>query len=191
MEYSDKAIFDEIYAGNREHVLRYLYTSFYPKMEQYIRGRGGDPEDARDIFQDSVLIFYRKVLEQKISENQYTVAQFIMGVGRNMWVDKMRKQKVVREHTDHVRTAFYSDRDWIEIQPETTELVAKVIGSLGKKCQDILTRVLFRNMSTADIAEELGYKSADSVKTSHFRCRQKLIKKYSGNQRLKEMLAGE
>ena len=52
----------ELKKGNNR-VLAELYKVF-PMIKKYVLKNGGDQEDAKDLFQNAVLIFYRNLQKQ-------------------------------------------------------------------------------------------------------------------------------
>lgn len=191
MKYTDEQIFKQIKEGNKQDVLTVLYEEYYPILERYVCSRNGLSDDAKDIFQESIIIFYQKVITNKITYPQYKVSSFILGVAQKLWINKVRKNKVIERHQDYVKLhneegeVTHFDNLLTDNRKKVTE---QVISSLGKKCHAILKLVLYNNLTLKEIAQELGYSSEDSVKTSHYRCRQKLIEKYKDNLTLKELL---
>ena len=61
MEYSDNEILKAIKNQQDDKVLNNLYDSVLPKVKRYICSNSGNEEEAYDIFQDAVLIFYKQV----------------------------------------------------------------------------------------------------------------------------------
>jgi len=57
VSYSDKAILEAIRNGE-DGVLMHLYKQVLPKIKNYILKNNGSEDDAKDIFQDAVVIFY-------------------------------------------------------------------------------------------------------------------------------------
>lgn len=192
MNYSDQEIFELIPLGkDRNKIVSFLYNKYLPKLSGYIKSRGGSKEDADDLFQESIIIFYKKVIEQKISYPQYRSGNFILGVAKNLWIDKKRREKVEESHIDATLQQPEPLVETVINDVNTMDVMNEVLGSLGQNCQEILSRVIFYSLSLKDIAEELGYSSEASVKTTSFRCRQKLIEKFKDKQSLRDLLLNE
>jgi DNA-directed RNA polymerase specialized sigma24 family protein len=92
--HSDKEILGAIGKGD-DRVLEHLYKQVLPKVKSYIARNSGNNEDARDIFQDAVVIFYKYVKTGKF-DVQHDIAGFIFSVSKNLWINSAkRKNKVV------------------------------------------------------------------------------------------------
>ena len=44
-----------------ERALDYLYKKFYPMMTQMVINNSGSREEAQDVFQESLIVFWQKV----------------------------------------------------------------------------------------------------------------------------------
>jgi len=59
---------DEIIDGIKTRdscVLQFIYKNYYPSIRNFVLNNSGSEEDAKDIFQESIIIIYRKVKEQE------------------------------------------------------------------------------------------------------------------------------
>src|SRR6478609_7472332 len=90
LKISDRDIVLQLRSGDRDKVIQYLYQTSFPKIRSYIVSRGGSREDARDVFQDTVMVFFRKVTEGLISEDGMNVPAYMMNMAKNRWMYKIR-----------------------------------------------------------------------------------------------------
>lgn len=60
----ERKIIDSIKSGESNRALNYLYEQPLRKVRTYILRNSGTIEDANDIFQDSVVIFFNSVREK-------------------------------------------------------------------------------------------------------------------------------
>ena len=67
MKLTDKEILTNIACGNDKEVLTYLYKSVYPSVRTIILRNNGKEDDAKDIFQESVMVFYKYVKQEKFN----------------------------------------------------------------------------------------------------------------------------
>jgi RNA polymerase sigma factor (sigma-70 family) len=61
-----------------------------------------------------------------------------------------------------------------EYSADNEKIVEKVVNELGEPCHSLLVLKFWKELSGEEIAAELGYKSADSVKNQRHRCMEKL-----------------
>ncbi|MCB0583518.1 MAG: hypothetical protein KDD10_29835, partial [Phaeodactylibacter sp.] len=51
---------------HREAAFEQLYSSCFPKVARLVKALGGEYEDARDIFQDALVVLYEKAVEGQL-----------------------------------------------------------------------------------------------------------------------------
>jgi hypothetical protein len=51
---------------DRDRTLEYLYTRTWPVVRQYVKQQQGTEEDAKDVLQDSMIIFFEKVVHDQL-----------------------------------------------------------------------------------------------------------------------------
>jgi len=162
----EKNVFERICKGD-EKALEYLYKKYYRMMTKLVITNSGTEEEARDVYQDALIVFWQKatsgnlILTSKISTYIYSICQ-------NLWRKELdRKKRLSNEEKD---SAVILDVD----TPEKEKIVAKCIDQLGDTCKKVLTYYYFEEMSMQDIAEKLGFANTDTAKTKKYKCKKKL-----------------
>lgn len=191
LKFSDRDIVLQLRSGDREKVVQHLYQTSFPKIRSYIVSRGGSREDARDVFQDTVMVFFRKVTDGLISEEGMNVPAYLMNMAKNRWIDKIRRDQKI-QYTDEYYP--FDDRSNNDVQEHTLDkersaIIDQVLDSLGERCSELLRLVIFYDMSMKEIADKMKFSGEDSAKTQHYKCRQKLIQQYRDNKVLKQLLS--
>jgi RNA polymerase sigma factor (sigma-70 family) len=163
---SDNEILEKIRQGD-ESALDYLYKKFYKMMAKLIISNNGTDEEARDIYQEALIVFWQKaasnnlVLTSKISTYLYSICQ-------NLW----------RKELDRKSRLSYEDKDGSDgVDPDREErikIINNCINELGETCKKLLTYYYFDEMSMSDIAEKLGFANADTAKTKKYKCKKHL-----------------
>jgi len=175
MKYSDIEILKALKSGHDRDVLKYIYDIYFPKVSRYIKNNSGNQDAAFDIFQDSIMVFYRYVKEDKF-DPKYDIGAFIFSVSKNLWLNTLRRESrevVLPGHID------FSDiggniMDQM-ITREREEAVAEIMIQLGKRCEELLRYSIFYRMKNAEIVEKMGFSTENAVKTRKYKCMQKLI----------------
>lgn len=172
----DKEILDCIRTRNNNKALSYLYEESLVKVRQYILKNSGTKDDANDIFQDAVIILFNQVRQDKFNE-AYSIDSFIYSVSRNLWIDKVRREKKFSSYESPEQFASISDEgDHLDdlISKEKTMAMKNVFNKLDEKCKQILNYVIHDKYSMKEIKEKMGYSSENVAKTTHYRCKQYL-----------------
>jgi len=165
-EVDENEIFERIQKGD-EKALEIIYQKYYRMMTKLVVSNSGTEDEARDIYQDALIVFWQKarsgnlVLTSKISTYIYSICQ-------NLWRKELeRKKKLTNEEKDSSET---TDHD----SAEREKIMAKCLEQLGDTCKKVLMYYYFDDMSMQDIADKLGFANTDTAKTKKYKCKQKL-----------------
>jgi RNA polymerase sigma factor (sigma-70 family) len=136
-------------------------------MTKLVITNSGTEEEARDIYQDALIVFWQKatsgnlVMTSKISTYIYSICQ-------NLWRKELeRKKRLSNEEKD---TPVMLDLDTAERE----KIIAGCIEQLGDTCKKVLMYYYFEEMSMQDIADKLGFANTDTAKTKKYKCKKKL-----------------
>jgi RNA polymerase sigma factor (sigma-70 family) len=170
-----KEIIKAINTGNNTLVLNYLYKEILPRIKKMILKNNGTNDDAKDIFQDTVLIFYNQVKLNKFNEDK-DIGGFMDAVARNLWINKAKRaNKFVQVNDTEIWEGSESDALDDLISKEKAEAIEDVMNQIGEECKKLLKYTIYEKMSLKEIAVKMGYSSEGVAKTYNYRCKQKLV----------------
>ena len=186
---SEQQIIEAIRAGN-QLVISQLYREYRVIFFRWIR-KFTDlrPEEIADIYQDTIIAFYTNVMHGKIEQLESSIKTYLFSIGKYRiykYYRSRRKEEVVEDMEDilpEVKQLWYP-RD-LELS-ERKELIHQCITALGDPCNKIVRLFYYRKFCIEAIQRELGYKSAEVVRSQKRRCMQYLKKTLT--QRFKEEL---
>ncbi len=172
---NDKEILKAIRTGDNESVLSNLYKDVLPYIKKYIISNSGSYEDAKDIFQDTVVIFYNQVKLNRFDERK-EIAAFMYSVARNLWINKAKRDKKLVNTTEFDD----SEEEGMDvladmITAEKAKAIEDLMGRVGEECKKLLMYTIYDKISLKEIAVKMGYSSDQVAKTYSYRCRQKLF----------------
>jgi len=162
----EKELFERVQKGD-EKALEFIYKKYYRMMTKLVITNSGTEEEARDVFQDALVVFWQKarsgnlVMTAKISTYIYSVCQ-------NLWRKELDRKKRLSHEEKDVSETLDMDR------PERDKIIAKCIDQLGETCKKVLMYYYFDEMSMQEIADKLGFANTDTAKTKKYKCKQKL-----------------
>lgn len=184
----NQQILEAIKAGKDDKALNSLYTEIYPKIESFILKNGGDTEEAADIFQDAVLIFYKQVKQGKFKEEN-PIAGFVFTVSRNLWYNRVKKKNRNNDLTEYEYN-IAEDRDVEEdlLTEEREKKINELLSHMEEKCKNILIDSIFNKLSMQEISDKMGFTSSDVAKTKNYKCKKKLIKVLQNNPEFKNLI---
>ncbi|MEL7220181.1 MAG: sigma-70 family RNA polymerase sigma factor [Bacteroidota bacterium] len=159
---------------NDPAIVRQLYSEYLPAVVKYVCNNNGTAEDAKDVFQDAILICYEK-LQQETFVVEGELGGYLYGICRFVWLRKLKKNKnapitFLQEKEQVV------DLDWVEAQvkEEKWQLFQSHFNRLGKDCQQVL-QSFFNGMRLGEIAKQMGYTNT-YIKLKKHQCKERLTK---------------
>jgi len=188
MYYSDPEIIKALKSGDTGGALEFLYKILFPKVRKYVRKNSGDSSTAFDVFQDSIMVFYRYVMEDKF-DPKYDIGGFVFTVSKNIWLNRLRKEKrelYLPDNKDFI-DEFDNSLDCL-ITREREEIISELMVNLGKKCEELLRYSIFYQMKNSEICGKMGFSTENAVKTRKYKCMQKLILYIEERPALKKIL---
>lgn len=156
---------------NREKTLTKIYARAYPMVLHYVKQHGGTPEDAQDLLQEAIIIFYEKVMQKELALTA-SVTTYLMSICKNQWRREQEKrhrwEKLVAEKTD-------LPEEQIPAEPELQGLeLINFVTQLSNKCRDILLAFYYYGQPLPAIAEQHHYRTVRSATVQKFKCLERL-----------------
>lgn len=154
-----------------EKALDFLYLKNYRMMLKMIIRNNGSEDEAKDVFQEALIVFWQKVIYDQEFTLTSKISTYLYSICQNLWRKELERKK--RHSHEQVEKPEYPDQD----TTEKVEIVNKCIRELGESCRKILTYYYFDKLSMNDIAEKLGFANADTAKTKKYKCKKELDQK--------------
>lgn len=129
----NEKIIQQLRSGDNKEALQEMYKSF-PSVRHFIKTHGGNEDDARDMFQESLLIFYRNVQKEEFSLTA-SLNTYLFSVCKYLWKDELKKKNriVSFEVTDMVEEASTFKEEELKMR-----WIDKILDRLGEKCSEVL-----------------------------------------------------
>lgn len=168
----------DLIKGIKNHdssLLRYVYDTYYPIIEGYITHNQGSREQARDIFQDAMIIVYNRIKSDEL-ELSCKFGTYLYAICKNIWMQE-RKKYLQRAEKLRQQPLVVNDpgpADDPLLQNHLTNLFNKHFEELSKDCQKILS-MYFNNFSVEDIRAAMNYKDLHHTADRKYRCKKSLI----------------
>ncbi len=176
-EYSDQEVLEHLQSENKilaDKVLENVYVKNFPIIQNFIKKNSGDEEDAADVFQNTILAFYKKVRLGNLTLN-CSVQTYLYSICRNLWLDELRARKKKQTLVAELKYVEVEVESSQEVDPESRiALLAKLMSQLGADCKKILGLFYFDKMRMKEIAVEMGFANEKVAKNIKGRCMKKL-----------------
>jgi len=136
-----------------------------------ILSKGGSKEDAKDVFQEALIIFYEKVMSTDFKLTS-AIATYVYSVSRFIWKDQLIKRK--GNQTLELSFEFTSEEESefqkaIEREEKFKQLEG-VLTQIGEKCLQILKLFYYDGLKMKAIALKVGLKSEKIAKNQKYKC---------------------
>ncbi len=173
----DEELIEKIKSVNsrdNEEALSQLYRIMFPKVLGYVQKNRGGFSQAEDVFQDSLLAFYKMAKRDRLPEKTRVEAYFFT-ICKNLWLKTLQKQKDVVEVSESENSIGEEDLGIQTIfTDERKALLDMLMQQLGERCYQILTFYYFEKQSMKEIAKLMSFASGDVAKTQKSKCLKKL-----------------
>jgi DNA-directed RNA polymerase specialized sigma24 family protein len=153
--------------AEREKLFIALYKSAFPSVARYISKMSGSFDEAKDIFQDALVIYYEKsaasVVSIKTNEKAY-----LLGISKHLWLRRF-KEHVLNSSLDGIDITL----DMEEEQPSESKLM-HFLETAGKKCMELLRSFYYDQLPLADAAKLFGFSGVRSATVQKYKCLEKI-----------------
>jgi RNA polymerase sigma factor (sigma-70 family) len=156
------------YAG----AVKGLYTVF-PAVKKHIRSNNGNSEDAEDIFQDALVVLYKKVHTDTFALS-VPLKTFLFAIVKNLWLQELRRRQKAKliPSADTPVAPGESGETYFSTAEAAFSL-------LGEKCRQLLVLFYYKQQSFKQIAAALSFGDEKTAKNQKYRCLQKAKDNYS------------
>src|ERR1700733_2451775 len=163
--------------NNSESVVKRLYLAYFPMVMQLIINNNGDADDAKDIYQEAIIIVYNKVKNGDF-ELSSKLKTYIYSVCRRLWLKRLSQ---LNRYGGDIKDF----EEYLSVDDETEKnnerdiqfnRMGDALNLLGEPCKTIIEDFYINNRSMKEICEDFGYTNADNAKTQKYKCLQRLKK---------------
>jgi RNA polymerase sigma factor (sigma-70 family) len=177
--FTDKEYIEGLRLSN-DAVIRSVYKKFYPVIARMVLNNSGTEQEAKDVFQETVLVLYHHVQQQQFALT-CALQTYLYSVARRLWLKQLHKKNGLSKLDER----FYegediaeagSDLEAYEERDQNIGRMKESMGQLGEPCKTLIEDFYTRHLSMDEIAEKFGYTNADNAKNQKYKCLQRLKK---------------
>jgi len=176
-EISDQEVLEGLKSEKRiiiDKVLERLYVQNFPVIRNFIRKNSGNDDDAADIFQNTIVVFYKKVRLGNLELN-CSIQTYLYSICRNLWLDELRAKKKKQNLVEELKSVEVEASTPDELNPDgRIAIIMKAMNEMGADCKKILGLFYFDRLRMREIATEMGYANEKVAKNIKARCMKKL-----------------
>jgi len=161
-----------------ESAFKYLYRETYPTVERYVIKNSGTVEDARDVFQETLIILLGKLKRGNL-ELTASLKTYFVSISKNLWLKDLRKSRFQNKTSLSIL-----DLSKISLEAEITIIKEKsywdrlqdYLTKVSSHCNRLLRLMFFRSKTIEDVRLEFGYSSRHNLQNQKYKCIQQLRK---------------
>ena len=185
-DHPDQHFIEGILSGDNAKIHQ-IYKQFTNSATAYIYKNGGSQDDARDIFQEAVMLIYRKAKAEELTLTG-SFGGYLASICKFLWMNQ-RKKKYRSEVTIQEDMTFMEEAKIEDVMMDRMKdtLFRKKFRELNPDCQRLLT-MFFEGTSMKEIAEKMGYSSEQYAKKRKFQCKTRLVNLIENDQLFQELV---
>ncbi|HWZ15714.1 MAG TPA: hypothetical protein VNW95_10805 [Mucilaginibacter sp.] len=154
--------------AERERLFIHLYKTAFPATARYVSKKGGSFDEAKDVFQDALVVYYEKLTDSSfvlcVDESSY-----ILGIAKHLWAKSFR-EGIRYTPLDHHDTEFIE----YENDKPSNQMLLHYLETAGQKCMEMLKAFYYDKLPVAGIARLFGYSTVHSATVQKYKCLEKV-----------------
>jgi RNA polymerase sigma factor (sigma-70 family) len=167
-------------ALNNRKAVETIYKQHYNMVQALILNNNGYPDDARDIFQEAMIVLYEKVKSGSFELN-CQLKTYLYSVCRRLWLKRLGQLQRSFSEVENLRETVpvEDELERHEQRNRDFQVMEQSLNSLGEPCRSLLKAYYLEMKSMVEIACEFGYTNADNAKNQKYKCLMRLKKIFS------------
>lgn len=149
-----------------------LYKLYYPSVEKYILKNNGTVDDAKDNFQDCMIVLLKKLKDDNFNLTA-SLKTYIIAISKNIWLKRIRDDKWNRNAklSDWYSNQFSQEIDASILKEKSYwEKLQSYLGKITAHCNRLLHAMFFQHKRIEDIQKEYGYSSRHNAQNQKHKC---------------------
>jgi RNA polymerase sigma factor (sigma-70 family) len=164
-------------AQGDKQTIEIIYKDHYNLIQSLILNNNGTADDAKDIFQEAMIVLYEKVRSGSFELN-CQLKTYLYSVSKRLWLKKLSTNNRFVSTGVELEQTFPAEEEVEAHERRDAEfdMMEKAIASLGEPCKSLLEAYYLNKQNMQVIAEAFGYTNADNAKNQKYKCLVRLKK---------------
>lgn len=164
-------------ALNEKDAIHFIYKENFSLVQTLIIRNNGTEDDARDVFQEALLVLYEKSQTDDF-ELTCQIRTYLYSVARRIWLKKLQYLKRFESPDEDLVETVSIEEDLEAHEKRTAQygVMKAAMGRLGEPCKSLLEAFYVHQKSMVEISAYFGYTNADNAKTQKYKCLMRLKK---------------
>ena len=139
-------------ASNNKQAIESIYKDNFTVIQVFILNNNGTVDEARDIFQEAMIVLYEKALTGQF-ELTCQLRTYIFSVCRRLWLKRLQQMNRFSNNTDHIAETIAVEEE-IEAHEKYNSdinLMENAMSKLGEPCKSLLDAYYTQKKNMQDI----------------------------------------
>jgi len=175
-ESNDKDLLEGL-ARNDSRSIEILYKQNFGMIQSFIIQNNGSYDDARDIFQEAMMVLYEKSKDENFVLTSQ-IKTYVYSICRRLWLKRLQQNSKFVTPADSLQDTIPVEEEIEQKQKldDNFEMMDVAMKSLGEPCKSLLEAYYINKKHMTEIADEFGYTNADNAKNQKYKCLMRLKK---------------
>lgn len=164
-------------AASDKQAIETIYRENYTMIQGFILNNSGSHDDARDIFQEAMIVLYDKARSDSF-ELSSQIKTYIYSVCRRLWLKRLNQLQRYSGNLENMEGTVQVEED-LEVHEKRDQdftLMENAMSKIGEPCKSLLDAYYIQKKHMQEIASDFGYTNADNAKTQKYKCLMRLKK---------------
>jgi RNA polymerase sigma factor (sigma-70 family) len=164
-------------AANDKEAIETIYRDNYNLIQHLVIHNNGTEDDARDVFQEALIVLYEKSKSGSFELN-CQVRTFIYSVCRRIWLKKLQQNRRFDTPVESLEETVPVEEDLEKHEKLSHQygIMRSAMGKIGEPCKSLLEAFYVHHKNMLEIAAFFGYTNADNAKNQKYKCLMRLKK---------------
>jgi RNA polymerase sigma factor (sigma-70 family) len=158
-------------AKNDRQAVETIYSRHFGMVQSLIINNNGSSEDARDIFQEAMIVLYERSRTADF-ELQCQLKTYLYSVCRRLWLKRLNQaQRYIPQLKGMEDTVpVEEDIEGHEQRNNEFQMMEKALLGLGEPCKSLLEAFYLQKKNMSEIAGSFGYTNPENAKNQKYKC---------------------
>ena len=162
---------------NDKNAIEADYKENYALIQHFVINNNGTEDDARDIFQEAMMVLYEKSKSEDF-ELTCQIRTYLYSVCRRLWLKKLQYARRMESQVDNFDNLVQVEEDLEhhEKLARQYQTMRAAMGKIGEPCKSLIEAFYVHRKNMQEIAGFFGYTNADNAKNQKYKCLLRLKK---------------
>jgi len=147
-----------------------LYDQMRTMIFDFVHKNMGTKTEGQDVLQEAIVIVYEQIRNGKYVHTG-KLSTYVYSVARYIWLNKLKRKKTEARIMDSQPFIDVQESPLTQIlDNEQAHQIKAVFELMGLACRQLLTYIIYDDMSMKDVSERMHYENEQVVRNKKYKC---------------------